>query len=411
MTNLGLTYRTREIKIKKKGTNYWIYYENAEAAARDLGLDKSALSRVLRGERKSVNGYIADYVVQNEAIQEQLLNAYNAINENERYISGHEGRLEMWTRYLETVKEDARRTAISFNEKNIEDFVENNRNTLSAKKYVAAEEKKIAEAKALIEANKAKIAEINRITGRETIIQESAKHLEIDKQLAALEQIDAAANKRIAAQIRECREICERELKKLYELEDLQGLSVDQLLRKQRYLELRNQIDNELKKLGEGLIETVGSTITDAATLVNPNFSIEQLKAFTDIDYGGIPFSQRIWGNLTELREQVYEKIEHSVVLGYSYKDAARELAERFNVSENRARCLTRTETARAYNKATIQNYKDNGITQVEVYTEPNCCDDCAALKGKVFTPEEATDLLPRHPSCKCCWLPIVKKR
>lgn len=359
--------QARYVVLEKDGEV--LEFDSAAEAAEALGLNKGHLSSVLNGKRETVNGYTARYKYGRNIeieIPERVIKrtSSNDTYDMFRYFEDKEKYGYTWK--WEDVKEQYR------NKKPPEDNQSLTYPAETQRAPIDLPERKI------VNASKNEVKKL------------------IDEQLDELARLDVAANREIAAKIRECRKICEGELKRLYELENLQGLTVDQLLRKQRYLELRNQIDAELKKLGEELVDTIGSKLVDAANIVNPHFSVEQLKAFTQIDYGSIQFSERIWRNMAELREQVYEKIEHSVVLGYSYKDAARDLAERFNVSENRARVLTRTETARAYNKAAEQNYRDNGITEVEIYVERGACPVCESYRGKVFTVKDKPDL-PAH--------------
>ena len=38
-------------------------------------------------------------------------------------------------------------------------------------------------------------------------------------------------------------------------------------------------------------------------------------------------------------------------------------------------------------------------------------CPLCGPLEGSVMTVKEARGLLPRHPNCRCAWIPADKKR
>src|SRR5690606_28972829 len=37
---------------------------------------------------------------------------------------------------------------------------------------------------------------------------------------------------------------------------------------------------------------------------------------------------------------------------------------------------------------------------------DDSVCELCGSLEGVIFTVEEARGLLPRHPNCRCAWIP-----
>ncbi|MEE9356516.1 MAG: phage minor head protein [Methylococcaceae bacterium] len=84
----------------------------------------------------------------------------------------------------------------------------------------------------------------------------------------------------------------------------------------------------------------------------------------------------------------------------------------RFIPAERRARQLARTEVIRAHHKATIQEYRnwavEGVIVQAEFVTagDDRVCVECQALEGKVYTLDEAENLIPVHTNCRCNMLP-----
>ena len=80
--------------------------------------------------------------------------------------------------------------------------------------------------------------------------------------------------------------------------------------------------------------------------------------------------------------------------------------------SRARARMIARTEHARAVNTGTLQAYSNYGVDKVEIITvgDSNVCDDCIDLEdNNPYTLEEAMNLLPVHPNCRCSYGPVVE--
>lgn len=84
----------------------------------------------------------------------------------------------------------------------------------------------------------------------------------------------------------------------------------------------------------------------------------------------------------------------------------------RFIPAQRRAQILARTEIIRAHHMATIQEYENWGVEGVHVQAElktagdSRVCPECLNLEGNIYTLEEARNLLPIHPQCRCICLP-----
>lgn len=83
----------------------------------------------------------------------------------------------------------------------------------------------------------------------------------------------------------------------------------------------------------------------------------------------------------------------------------------RFIPAKRRAKMLARTEVIRAHHQATIQEYENwrvEGVyVKAELVTGADPCPECSALEGIPFKLEEIRNMIPVHPSCKCCTIPI----
>ncbi len=78
-----------------------------------------------------------------------------------------------------------------------------------------------------------------------------------------------------------------------------------------------------------------------------------------------------------------------------------------------RAEILARTEIIRAHHSGTIQEYRNWGVVGVSLTAEfktagdDRVCDVCASLEGTEYTLDEAEDVIPVHPMCRCVMLPV----
>jgi len=64
-----------------------------------------------------------------------------------------------------------------------------------------------------------------------------------------------------------------------------------------------------------------------------------------------------------------------------------------------RAKTISRTETARTVDEATLLAYAEAGVDAEWVTRGELACDICAANEGKIYTVSEARGLLPAHPN------------
>ena len=79
----------------------------------------------------------------------------------------------------------------------------------------------------------------------------------------------------------------------------------------------------------------------------------------------------------------------------------AENIVKDLQTSEYNAYRIARTETAHLQNKAATDKYREMGFTHGR-YLGTNCCDQCKALTGKVYTLQELESMIPVHPHCTC---------
>lgn len=88
----------------------------------------------------------------------------------------------------------------------------------------------------------------------------------------------------------------------------------------------------------------------------------------------------------------------------------------RFIPARRRAEMLARTEVIRAHASGQLQEFKNWRVEQVGVVAElqtagdERVCPECSALENELYTIEEAQNIIPVHPNCRCIWLPLKRE-
>lgn len=67
---------------------------------------------------------------------------------------------------------------------------------------------------------------------------------------------------------------------------------------------------------------------------------------------------------------------------------------------------VARTETQRALNNGRVYGYQQSNIAKtLKWVTNPGACEFCEPHSGEIYSVEEAQDVLPAHPNCRCTWV------
>lgn len=126
-------------------------------------------------------------------------------------------------------------------------------------------------------------------------------------------------------------------------------------------------------------------------------------------DVSGATFSDRIWANQNELRNNINQTIERALIRGeHPRKSAAsikRSVRDDYGKAKHAADRIAITETSRAQIIAQRESYKDAGIDQYIYLAENSACDICAELDDKVFKVKDmviGVNAPFMHPWCKC---------
>lgn len=97
---------------------------------------------------------------------------------------------------------------------------------------------------------------------------------------------------------------------------------------------------------------------------------------------------------------------------GQHPKQIANEMSKTVDISLDRAKTLSRTEIIRAHAEGQLDALERMGIEEVGVLVEwstagdNHVCSLCKPLDGVVMTIQQARGLIPRHPNCRCAFVP-----
>lgn len=100
------------------------------------------------------------------------------------------------------------------------------------------------------------------------------------------------------------------------------------------------------------------------------------------------------------------------LVSGANPRDIADDLTDSLDLSYQRAETIARTEIIRAHAEGQLDALQDMGVEQVGVMVEwstagdDRVCELCEELEGVVLEIAEAHNLIPRHPNCRCSFIP-----
>ena len=134
-----------------------------------------------------------------------------------------------------------------------------------------------------------------------------------------------------------------------------------------------------------------------------PETEIKRLKAFK---WTGEGYSDRIWSNTGELASSVKDELLVSLMTGRSVRDTSQAIAERFEVGQNKARRLVRTESAFFHNQMELLSYEDAEITKYKFVAvlDKRTSHICQEHDNKVYDTDKAipgVNYPPLHPWCR----------
>ena len=134
-----------------------------------------------------------------------------------------------------------------------------------------------------------------------------------------------------------------------------------------------------------------------------PETEIERLQG---LKWTGEAYSDRIWSNTGALASSVKDELLVSLMTGRSVRDTSQAIAERFEVGQNKARRLVRTESAFFHNQMELLSYEDAEITKYKFVAvlDRRTSEICQEHDNKVYDTDKAVpgvNYPPLHPWCR----------
>lgn len=109
----------------------------------------------------------------------------------------------------------------------------------------------------------------------------------------------------------------------------------------------------------------------------------------------------------------IHRELMDGLVQGRNPRDIARSISRKIDsIGRVRAETIARTELIRAHAEGQLDAMEKLGVTQVGAMVEWSTAGDslvcplCADIDGIVLRLQEARMLIPRHPNCRCAWIP-----
>lgn len=131
-----------------------------------------------------------------------------------------------------------------------------------------------------------------------------------------------------------------------------------------------------------------------------------EIKRLQGLKWTGEAYSDRIWSNTGALASSVKEELLVSLMTGRSVRDTSQAIAERFEVGQNKARRLVRTESAFFHNQMELLSYEDAEITKYKFVAvlDKRTSHICQEHDNKVYDTDKAVpgvNYPPLHPWCR----------
>ena len=131
-----------------------------------------------------------------------------------------------------------------------------------------------------------------------------------------------------------------------------------------------------------------------------------EIKRLQGLKWTGEAYSDRIWSNTGALASSVKDELLVSLMTGRSLRDTSQAIAERFEVGQNKARRLVRTESAFFHNQMELLSYEDAEITKYKFVAvlDRRTSEICQEHDNKVYDTDKAVpgvNYPPLHPWCR----------
>lgn len=136
-----------------------------------------------------------------------------------------------------------------------------------------------------------------------------------------------------------------------------------------------------------------------------PESEIKHLQSFSWVGDGST-YSTNIWKNTGKLTSSIKDELLMSLMTGRATRETAQAIAERFNVGQNDARRLVRTESAFFHNQMELLSYEEADIEKYifVAVLDKRTSHICQEHDNKVYDRDKAVpgvNCPPMHPWCR----------
>lgn len=168
---------------------------------------------------------------------------------------------------------------------------------------------------------------------------------------------------------------------------------------------LQKSFDRYLKETAQYAYRKI-SNGNSKSTLNQP--SLEKL---VKTPFRGKNYSESLWGNTDDLANDLKKVLTQGFVRGSGPADMARELRKKYNVARSRAEAIVRTDGTAVVNNATLQRYKEFGLTKYQfvAHIDSRTTDICKGQNEKVYEIADympGTNAPPMHVNCRSTIVP-----
>lgn len=136
------------------------------------------------------------------------------------------------------------------------------------------------------------------------------------------------------------------------------------------------------------------------------NLPETEIKRLRGLKWTGEAYSDRIWENTGALASSVKDELLVSLMTGRSVRDTSQAIAERFEVGQNKARRLVRTESAFFHNQMELLSYEEADIEKYifVAVLDKRTSHICQEHDNQVYDRDKAVpgvNCPPMHPWCR----------
>lgn len=168
-----------------------------------------------------------------------------------------------------------------------------------------------------------------------------------------------------------------------------------------------DDLNQGAKAAGQNLDFYAGTRAQFLNSSFNNPASVEKVKLLAGRVYTDLR------GVTEAMAGQMKRQLVDGMIQGANPRDIARHMAATIDgIGQRRADVIARTEIMRAHAEGQLDAFEVLGVKELGVSVEwstagdGRVCQRCAPMQGAVFSIQESRGMLPRHPNCRCVFLP-----